>query len=142
MTAVYATGDIKKYQIIVTLLGSLVFPITWFLYYCGVAPQYTYVVYSIIYCIVLFVRLLLLRDKLSFSPRLFYQDVLKPMFIIIIIGIIASFSVTLIFNVSYFRIILSFLVSTISLSISMIVFGLSKEEYLFLKESVLKIRRF
>ena len=142
MTAVYATGDIKKYQLIVTLLGSLVFPVTWFLYYLGLAPQCTYVVYSVVYCIVLFVRLLLLREKMSFSPRLFFQDVLKPVFFVILIGIIASLSVTLVFNVSYLRIVLSFLVSTIALLISIIFLGLSKEEYLYLKERVLKLIRF
>ena len=79
---------------------------------------------------------------MSFSPRLFFQDVLKPVFFVILIGIIASLSVTLVFNVSYLRIVLAFLVSTIALLISIIFLGLSKEEYLYLKERVLKLIRF
>ena len=65
MTSVFATGDIKKYQICVTAVGGMVFPLTWVAYALGATPEKTYIIYFLIYCVVLYVRLAIVRQKIG-----------------------------------------------------------------------------
>ena len=57
VTSMFATGNIKRYQIIVTSIGCLVFPLSWIAFEIGLEPQFGYIIYFIIYTILLFVRL-------------------------------------------------------------------------------------
>ena len=57
LTAVSATGNIKRYQLWITLVGCLVFPLTWVAFELGVPPEATYVIYIVIYFLLNFVRL-------------------------------------------------------------------------------------
>ena len=76
VTSMFATGDIKKYQIIVTTVGCLVFPLSWLAFQLGFEPQVGYILYFIIYSILLFVRLYLLRDMVKLPIMMYVREVL------------------------------------------------------------------
>ena len=76
VTSMFATGDIKKYQIIVTTFGCLVFPLSWLAFQLGFEPQVGYILYFIIYSILLFVRLYLLRDMVKLPFMMYVREVL------------------------------------------------------------------
>lgn len=76
VTSMFATGDIKKYQIIVTSVGCLVFPLSWLAYHLGFEPQVGYMLYFVIYSILLFVRLYLLRDMVKLPIMMYVREVL------------------------------------------------------------------
>ena len=76
VTSMFATGDIKKYQIIVTTVGCLVFPLSWIAYQMGFEPQVGYMLYFVIYSILLFVRLYLLRDMVKLPIMMYVREVL------------------------------------------------------------------
>ena len=76
VTSMFATGNIKRYQIIVTSIGCLVFPLSWIAFEIGLEPQFGYIIYFIIYTILLFVRLHLLRDMVKLPPMMYIRDVL------------------------------------------------------------------
>ena len=42
VTSMLATGNIKRYQIVVTIVGCLVFPISWIAFAMGMEPQVGY----------------------------------------------------------------------------------------------------
>lgn len=71
-----ATGNIKRYQIIVTIVGCLVFPFSWIAYQLGFEPQVGYMLYFVIYSILLFVRLYLLRDMVKLPIMMYVREVL------------------------------------------------------------------
>lgn len=78
--AAWATGDIKKYYMYVATIGCLVFPISWGLFALG-CPAYTsYIVFMIIYFILIFVKVWIIKGLIGFSPKMFYKDVLARIF--------------------------------------------------------------
>lgn len=76
VTSMFATGNIKKYQIVVTSIGCLVFPLSWIAFQIGFAPQVGYILYFFIYSILLFVRLFLLKDMVKLPVMLYVREVL------------------------------------------------------------------
>ena len=87
VTSMFATGNIKRYQIIVTIVGCLVFPLSWIAYQIGFEPQVGYMLYFVIYSILLFVRLYLLRDMVKLPIMMYVREVL--------------FKVTLVMSISF-----------------------------------------
>ena len=57
VTSMMATGDIKKYQIIVGGLGMIIFPVVYILYKLGFSPQWSYYIQLIIFVFQLICRL-------------------------------------------------------------------------------------
>ena len=76
VVSMLATGNIKRYQIIVTIVGCLVFPFSWIAYQLGFEPQVGYMLYFVIYSILLFVRLYLLRDMVKLPIMMYVREVL------------------------------------------------------------------
>lgn len=76
VTSMFATGNIKRYQIIVTTVGCLVFPLSWLAFAVGMEPQVGYIIYFIIYTILLFVRLWLLEDMVKLPVMMYVKEVL------------------------------------------------------------------
>jgi O-antigen/teichoic acid export membrane protein len=82
LTAMMATGDIKRYQIWITTVGCLVFPLTWMAYKIGASAYMTYIIFVGIYTILLFVRLYIMRGALNFPIMHFIKQVLlRSMFV-------------------------------------------------------------
>ncbi len=86
VTSMFATGKIKRYQITVTSIGCLVFPLSWMAFKWGLQPQTGYIVYFVIYAILLFVRLYLLRDMIKLPPRMYVKNVLYKVLPVIVIS--------------------------------------------------------
>lgn len=74
-TACMATGDIKKYSIWITVVGILVFPLTWIAYHFGAPVEYAYYAFILVYILVEVVRLYLMKEMLDFPPVLFVKEV-------------------------------------------------------------------
>lgn len=86
VTAMLATGEIKKYQIVVGGVGMLVFPLAWVFYIIGYPPIWAYFIHFITFIVQLICRLILLREMIGFSIILFTKKV------IIKIGIVTGAS--------------------------------------------------
>lgn len=74
--AAWATGNIKKYYMYVATIGCLVFPISLFLFALGFPAYTSYIVFLVIYMIVMFVKVYIIKGLIGFSPSMFYRDVL------------------------------------------------------------------
>ena len=76
VTSMMATGDIKKYQIIVGGLGMIIFPVVYILYKLGLSPQWSYYIQFVIFVFQLICRLYLLKDMIKLPVLLFVKEVL------------------------------------------------------------------
>ena len=78
--AAWATGDIRKYYIYVATIGCLVFPISWGLFALGCPAYASYIVFMIIYLILIFVKVWIIKGLIGLSPKMFAKDVLARIF--------------------------------------------------------------
>ena len=90
--ATWATGNIKRYYIYVSLVGCLVFPLSWLAFLLGL-PSYTpYIIFIIVYIGVLFTKLYILNGLIGFSISKYVREVL---FVVLLTTIVACILPTL-----------------------------------------------
>ena len=136
ITAVQATGKIKKYQIIISGLKILIFPIC----YLGIkltnTPIITLIISILMSIIILFARIIILKGLISISISSYYKNVLSIIIRVLIIPV--TVLLILIFNLSYGLprfIIIS--VSSILLTLfSIYIIGLNNYEQKILKNYI------
>ena len=82
VTAMLATGNIKKYQIIVGGLGMLVFPMAWLFFALGLPPEMAYVSIIFIFILQWLCRLKLMREMIGMSVSDYMEKVMKKVMIV------------------------------------------------------------
>lgn len=124
-----ATGDIKKYQIIVGCFNILIVIFSYVVLKLGYEPYSVFVVQLVIASIVLFVKLFLVKKKIHLSFR---DYVFKVLFRIIIVTIVASIipvSMHIVLPSSIFRyLLLNCVIGVLSVAISSFLLGMSLNE--------------
>lgn len=127
-TAIMATGTIRNYQLVVTLVGCMFFPLTWVAYKLGLPAMTTYIIYIVIYGILNGIRLLFMRKLLGFRIRTFIRDVLCPILIVTISAVIVPGIISISTSPSVFRFILLTGISIISTAACIYTGGLTHNE--------------
>lgn len=87
VTAQLATGKIKRYQIIITLCGLWVFPLTWLVYELGGDAVWCYVFFVAIYFLLIFVRIYLVKDLIHMPWKMYVKDVLLKCLVVAIMAL-------------------------------------------------------
>lgn len=128
LTAISATGDIKRYQLWVTIIGGLVFPLSWIAFKLGQPVETTYILYIIIYLLLVFVRLHIAKDLLKFPIKLYITDVLLRITIVSIISFILPLLIKIYLEENFLRLCLTCLTSIISTNLTILLFGLQQSE--------------
>ena len=128
LTAISATGNIRRYQLWVTVVGCLVFPLTWLAFEIGLPPETTYIIYIFIYFLLVFVRLYIAKGLLDFPVGLYLKDVVLRITAVSIISFILPLLVIFNTEESFLRLCLSCAVSIFSFVLAVSLFGLQKSE--------------
>lgn len=136
VTSMFATGKIKRYQIIVTTVGCWVFPLSWIAFKLGFEPQVGYILYFIIYTILLFVRLYLLKDMVKLPVMMYIREVLYKLAPIIVVGFAIPGILILTMDAGWLRLILVCLLSVLVTAASEYFIGLSNKEKNFVAEKI------
>ena len=136
VTSMFATGKIKRYQIIVTTVGCLVFPLSWIAFKLGFEPQVGYILYFIIYTILLFVRLYLLKDMVKLPVMMYVREVLYKLVPVIVVGFAIPGILILTMDAGWLRLILVCLLSVLVTAASEYFIGLSNKEKNFVAEKI------
>lgn len=136
ITAMLATGDIKKYQLIVGGLGLLVFPLAWLGFAIDLPPESSYIIMFLIYIIQTFARLFLLRNLINISITKFTLEVFVPTIKVSVVALLLPLLICLFFEESIYRLVLIAIVSTIMIVISVYYMGLSKTERITITDMV------
>lgn len=78
VTLELATGDIRRFYMIIGGLALLVLPVSWILFSAGCPPETSYWVFLGVYVLVDLAKLLVVGRQTGFSLRTFASEVLKP----------------------------------------------------------------
>lgn len=127
-----ATGNIKRYQIIVTLWGVWVFPLSYMFFKIGYPPEAAYVVYFIIYFTLIFIRLYLVKDLIQMPWQKYFKEVLIRMFAVSICSCIMPCIIFFNMQMSFIRLFIVCVISAISSTTFMFLIGLESNERIFI----------
>ena len=128
VTAQLATGNIKKYQIVMTLCGLWVFPLTWLAYKLGGDAVWAYIIFFITYFVLIFVRIYLVKDLIHMPWILYIKDVLLICAKVLLLAVIPPLAIYLLMPSSLLRLFLLCIVSFLSSGLVMCWVGLRTEE--------------
>lgn len=136
LTAIPATGNIKRYQLWITITGCFVFPLTWIAYKLGLPPESTYVIYIIIYFLLNFVRVYIAKGLMGFPVRMYLFDVVFRVVIVSIVAFILPWLVIHYLEPGLLRLCISCIVGLISSLLTINIFGLEQVEREMLYQKV------
>lgn len=138
VAAMFATGNIKRYQLIVTAIGCLVFPLSWIAFSLGFEPYISYIIYFIIYGILLFVRLFLLKDMVGLSVIMYTKEVLFKVIPVMGICFTVPLILTLFMKTGILRLFTVCATSVIVTSSTIFYLGLNPGEKTYILEIIKK----
>lgn len=138
LTACMATGQIKQYAIWISIVGVLVFPLSWIAFQNGLPVESTYIIYIIIYIAVEIVRLKIMNNLLKFPPKLFFQEVILKICIVSPCALIIPLISVNFLPASFGRFCLTTVLSLVFSCIFIYRFGFSVNEQKTIKDRVLK----
>lgn len=136
ITVMLATGNIKKYQLVVGGCTLLNFPIAYVLLKVGFPPQSTLII-AIFLCVVsLYLRLKILNDMLSFPIYKYICEVVGKVIFVVIVALPLPLLISILMEPSFVRLLISIIVTIISTSIVVVFLGCSKQERDYFKSKL------
>lgn len=140
MTAAQATGKIRAYQMVVGGIQLLNFPIAWISVLLG-TPAYFVLIIAIFLSVTAFVaRLGILSRLMSFPVAQFMRNTILPLLASVAITILPPYLITIYMRPSFFRIIITTVVSLLFIGITFWLIGFNRQErdfaVSFLKERI------
>lgn len=141
VTAQLATGNIKKYQIVVGSILLLNFPISYLCLYAGMMPELTLVVAIVISQICMLARLWFLRNMIALSAVQFIKKVYFNVVSVTIVSVIPPMICFYFIENHIIRFCSVCLISIVtSLSVIYII-GCNVEEKLFVRTYICKLKK-
>lgn len=128
LTAITANGNIKQYQIYVTLVGCLVFPLTWIAFELKMPVYTTYIIYIVIYYLLHFIRLYFIKKIMNFPISIFIKEVLLKTLLVTIMSFVSPILIIQLIPSSFIRFLTICLICTLSNILIIHHFGLDKAE--------------
>lgn len=136
-TVAKAYGKIRNYQIIVSIILALNFPLSYIALRLGGSPQMVFWVYCFVSLSLLIARILIVQRMLQQNILLdYWHKVLLPIIIITIINIAIAESLTCVIRPDGWNIGFYVIVITISMAISVYTIGLQKNERELIRRKV------
>ena len=139
-----ATGNIKKYQIVMGIIYASSFLLCYVFFAIGLGPEFGYVSTIIAYSIAVFARLKLLSQMIpEFSAKTFFIQVLVKSFVVVVASTIIVFTFKQIIHIpsQLLELFSVVLVSLISVAFLSYILALSKKERNVLKMHALRLAR-
>lgn len=141
ITAMLATGNIKRYQIIVGGLQLMNLPISYMLLKMGFPPQCVLVVAIVISQLCLMARLYLLRKMIGISFIRFMRKVYLNVSVVTICSIIIPIVISQRLTESFSSFVILTIIVVICISLSIFFIGCNLKERCLIKEQVYKLRQ-
>ncbi len=134
--ATWATGNVKRYYIIVGSVGCLVFPISYILFKLGMPAYTSYIAFIVIYLIVIFLKLYIIKGLLDFPIKKYNKEVFFRIIPVSILAFIIPGIYYLLTPSSFSRMIVIFLLSSLSMFFTVYLIGLEKSEKELVKNRI------
>lgn len=139
--SVQATGKIKHYQILMSLLIMLNLPISYLILYLGYSPVYVFMNRVIINVIILAARIVYLRPLIQFPTRRYILQVLFPIIWVTLFSIPIPIIMNKGMESSWLNVCSNSLVSLFMCSLFIYLIGLTKNEKVLIN-SIIKQKVF
>jgi len=133
---VHATGDMKKYQVVTSIVELLVLPTSYIALRCGVLPPVVFVVSFVFTIIGQIVSLLILRSILFFSLREYCREVIKPLLLTSILSCVFPMIIRFTMHDGLLRLVVIFISSVIITFSAIYLVGINKSEKLMVSQIV------
>lgn len=133
---IMANGNIKNYQITMTIIGGLVFPLTWLFFKMGFESYIFYLIYIFIYFILIWVRVYFTEKIIGFKISLFIKKVFGPILLCTVIAVIIPIIIALSLQPGWERLLILTFSSTIWTSMSILFVGMSQPERNFVVSTI------
>lgn len=114
MRAVDATGNIKKYQIIVGGILLMIVPVSYVVLKLGGAPYSVFIVHICMSFLAFLMRLYLVRKLINYSIMMYWKNVLSRLIVVVIISVVFSLFVRAKMEPSLIRLIVVSLFSALA----------------------------
>lgn len=133
ITAIQATGNIKKYQLVVAIIQLLIIPSTYLLYKVGFEPYYAYVNMIILSLISFIPRLRIFQEVTGLKVSNYIKRVFPKIIVVSIISILILFITHFFIDEGLLRLILIILLDLSIIPIVILFLGLTAIEkgYIF-----------
>ena len=137
VVAMQATGHVARYQKIVASIGTGVFFGSWLVFALGLPPQSSYVVFAIIYAILIFVRLWLMKDMVKLKTMMYVREVLGRVFPVLALAFVLPVVVRCLMEPGIVRLACVVAVSLPVTAALCYYIGMTKSEQVFIQEKVI-----
>lgn len=127
-TMIQATGNIRKYEIIIGSGTLLLLPICYYLFTIGFPAYYSLIVLILIYSVAQFFRLLIAKQQVGLSIRNYFNSVFVPVIISATPSAILSYYLCKFFPDNFFGIIYSVGTCLLISLLFMFFLGIAKSE--------------
>jgi hypothetical protein len=134
-----AYGKIRKYQMWVSFALLLNFPISYIALYIGFPPESVMVVYFTISVLLVMIRLVICKPMIALSIRKYVKDIIFKVAIVSVLSAILPIIVVLFIEPSFFRLVLTTVISVLSISAFSFVYGMPKEDKIVVKRIINRI---
>lgn len=139
VTLQMAHGDIKKYQIWITVFGCIPFPTTWFVFKLGAPSIVAYYIYIVVYWGLIFIRYYLVHEKTGIPARMYLGGVVGKTHLVAFLAAILPVGVFLLMPETILRLLLVVVVSVISSSLVIYFLGIDHAERMFIQGKMLSV---
>lgn len=140
-TALQATGRIKWFQIIISIIMVANIPIAWIWIKCDKDPYIITYVSIITTIMAFFARLLLLRREIIFSLRAFFSQVLARVILVCFPSAFVAWWIYSLFTKTFVHLVIFAILSVISIAIISFAVGLNSSERAIALQCARKIIR-
>lgn len=135
---VQANGNIKRYQIEISLVGCIVFPLAWIVFVLGAPVWSAYVVFIVVYFAINIIRYIRLKALMPFSVRQHLKESIFPCLIVSVTSFILPLLLCCLMEDGLFRFFVVIPVAILSVLFCCYQFGLTKNEKAFFVDKIKK----
>lgn len=128
LTACMATGNIKRYTVVITLVGFGVFPLSWMGFALGLPPEWCYIAFIIVYIVILFTRLYIMRGLIGCPIMLFVRKVFYKIIPVAILAAIIPCLFIKVVNPSLLRLIVTVIICSVCSLLAIYFVGITSRE--------------
>lgn len=128
VTLQFAHGNIKKYEIIMTTIGSIPFPTVWLLFKLGAPVHAAYWVFIISYWFLIFVRFWLVHESTGIPARMYFGGVILRCHAIGLVSTVLPVIFICFIPPSIIRLICTCVISIPTSCLFIYLWGIEKEE--------------
>jgi len=138
MVSIQATGDMKKYQLIVSCSRLANLPLALFVLWIGFSPIWVLIIRVGLEILIFIWRVFFLGKKINLPVLGFFREVIVPVFIIAGISIFVTVFIYSLFVGDWSGLIVSCVISAISIGCLMYCIGLNRREKILLQNWIKK----